>query len=277
MKIIYTSDLHGNALQYQKLFERSNERNFDAIIVGGDLLPKDAKNRTIEGQRKFIQNELSKLIGIINKDIKLFLILGNDDFICTLKYLRQLEKMFNNLVILNSDAVKINGEYFLAGYSYVPPTPFACKDWEKYDFKGQKTVELDRQYIKNGITSISGKIEPFELSGLSIGEDLEELVKKSSPNRTIYVMHSPPFNTHLDIIKNKSHVGSHAIRRFIETRQPPLTLHGHIHETVEMSGRFKDKIGKTTCITSGNDHAAKELAVVEFNLANLENMARKMI
>jgi len=39
-------------------------------------------------------------------------------------------------------------------------------------------------------------------------------------------------NTALDITGNDMHVGSFAVRQFIEKYQPHLTLHGHIHETV---------------------------------------------
>ena len=45
-QIIYSSDLHGNIVQYKKLFSRAIQIKADAIILGGDLLHKDKKNRT---------------------------------------------------------------------------------------------------------------------------------------------------------------------------------------------------------------------------------------
>ena len=40
MKIIYTSDLHGIEGLYSQLFRLAVNRRADAIIIGGDLLPK---------------------------------------------------------------------------------------------------------------------------------------------------------------------------------------------------------------------------------------------
>ena len=58
------------------------------------------------------------------------------------------------------------------------------------------------------------------------------------------------------------HVGSVAIRRFIEECQPLLTLHGHIHESVRITGAFLDRIGRTVCLTGAHD--GPELALVSF-------------
>jgi len=35
-------------------------------------------------------------------------------------------------------------------------------------------------------------------------------------------------------------VGSIAVRRFIEERQPLLTLHGHIHESARLTGDWRE-------------------------------------
>ena len=40
------------------------------------------------------------------------------------------------------------------------------------------------------------------------------------------------------------HVGSIAVKRFIEERQPLLTLHGHVHEAARLTGEWKIRIGR---------------------------------
>ena len=40
-------------------------------------------------------------------------------------------------------------------------------------------------------------------------------------------------------------VGSIAVKRFIEDRQPLLTLHGHVHEAAQLTGEWKIQIGRT--------------------------------
>ena len=50
---------------------------------------------------------------------------------------------------------------------------------------------------------------------------------------------------------NGEHIGSAAIRRWIERHQPLLTLHGHIHESPHQSGSFYDLIGMTVVVNPG--------------------------
>ncbi len=41
------------------------------------------------------------------------------------------------------------------------------------------------------------------------------------------------------------------MRRWIEERQPLLTLHGHIHESPVLSGHWAERIGNTICVNPG--------------------------
>ena len=75
----------------------------------------------------------------------------------------------------------------------------------------------------------------------SIQKDLEGILFTANPRKTIYVMHTPPYETNLDLVRWKWHIGSMAVKMFIEERQPYLTLHGHIHETVAVSGSLSIK------------------------------------
>lgn len=62
----------------------------------------------------------------------------------------------------------------------------------------------------------------------------------------LMVCHTPPLNTKVDMIRSGAHVGSKAVREFIEKYQPDLCITGHIHEA---SG--EDIIGKTKVINPG--------------------------
>jgi Icc-related predicted phosphoesterase len=57
-------------------------------------------------------------------------------------------------------------------------------------------------------------------------------------------------------------VGSKAVRRAIETYQPILSLHGHIHES-----RGVATIGRTVCINPGSEYPDGVLrgAIVDFD------------
>jgi Icc-related predicted phosphoesterase len=71
------------------------------------------------------------------------------------------------------------------------------------------------------------------------------------------------------------HVGSVAVRRFIEDRQPLLTLHGHIHESTRLTGSRRDRIGRTHCFSAA--HGGPELAIVKFELDDLEGATRELL
>jgi Icc-related predicted phosphoesterase len=62
----------------------------------------------------------------------------------------------------------------------------------------------------------------------------------------ILVSHTPPYETKTDRLLNGTHVGSIAVRAFIEAQQPLLCLTGHIHE----SGG-QDYIGRTLILNPG--------------------------
>jgi uncharacterized protein len=57
-------------------------------------------------------------------------------------------------------------------------------------------------------------------------------------------------------------VGSHAIRAAIKKYQPPVALHGHIHES-----RGVQKIGRTLCINPGSDYSSGVLRGAVVDLA----------
>ncbi|MDD5450715.1 MAG: metallophosphoesterase [Desulfovibrionales bacterium] len=62
----------------------------------------------------------------------------------------------------------------------------------------------------------------------------------------IFVTHAPPFNTAVDVVTGGRHVGSKAVRSFIEEHQLQACITGHIHEAAG-----HDTIGQTMIINPG--------------------------
>jgi hypothetical protein len=107
-------------------------------------------------------------------------------------------------------------------------------------------------------------VTPADLEALAtIKEELDILTVQSRPAKTIYVLHSPPYATALDRLTDGRPVGSRAVRAFIEQHRPPLTLHGHIHESPIVSGHYANRIGRTLCVNPGQ--MAQRLHVVIFD------------
>lgn len=64
--------------------------------------------------------------------------------------------------------------------------------------------------------------------------------------KTILVSHNPPKDSACDVITSGAHVGSTAVREFIEEAQPDICLCGHIHEA-----RAVDRVGRTVVVNPG--------------------------
>lgn len=93
-----------------------------------------------------------------------------------------------------------------------------------------------------------GAETPFNTIFEPTENDISNSLSRLNPqqNSFILVVHQPPKNTKQDRIISGEHVGSPAIRKFIQEKQPILTLTGHIHE-----GQGIDYIGKTAVFNPG--------------------------
>ena len=88
---------------------------------------------------------------------------------------------------------------------------------------------------------------PYEPSEKEIEAGLEKGYNEVKDAEVkIQVTHSPPANTKLDVIPSGAHVGSEAVRKFIESKQPDAAVCSHIHESKGI-----DFIGKTKVINTG--------------------------
>lgn len=79
----------------------------------------------------------------------------------------------------------------------------------------------------------------------------------------ILVCHQPPFETEADLARTGGHVGSRAIRAFIERVEPIVCFTGHIHEARSIS-----RLGRTVIVNPG-PWAAGNYAVAEIRDLNV--------
>ena len=204
--------------------------------------------------------------------LRVFAIPGNDDCQTILAALEELER--RALVENLHCAAKTLGDYTLVGLSFVPPTPFAIKDFERWDSAGDSLFESQPYRCVLGTSRGFQDIRDFGTYLNSLPAIEQELARlpTGEPGRTIAVIHCPPYRTCCDVLFNGSHIGSKALRRWIEQVQPLLTLHGHIHESPQLSGSFFDRIGATTVINPGCDHSRPHLVFIDLeDLTQLEH------
>ncbi len=72
---------------------------------------------------------------------------------------------------------------------------------------------------------------PYEIEEKSVSEILIKGFKKIKDTKIkILVSHAPPYGTELDVIHSGRHVGSTAVKNFIEAHDINVLICGHIHE-----------------------------------------------
>ena len=99
-------------------------------------------------------------------------------------------------------------------------------------------------YIFAGLGGGSGRFgTPTELKESEFEKILQEY--DVEPSKLILVSHSPPHGTKADYTGVK-HIGSTAVRKFVEARKPMLVCTGHAHE-----GRSITRLGGTVIVNAG--------------------------
>jgi uncharacterized protein len=276
-KCFFVSDLHGKKHRFLSLIEKIREEKPNIVFFGGDISPPFNLSH-IEYKGDFFDSFFIPLFKNLKVEMgnlypKIYIIPGNDDPASIendLLYVAEKEDLWEYLHLKKS---RYN-EYNIFGYAFIPPTPFIHKDWEVYDVsryadpgcihptEGKRSVEKD-----------------FDVEFTTISNQLQMLTEDEDLEKSVFLFHSPPYKTKLDRaaldnmffehVPLDVHVGSIAIKDFIESKSPPITLHGHIHESTRLTGDWKEKINNTWCFNAATDE--NELCLIIFELENPDN------
>ena len=280
----FATDLHGQIDRYDKLLTAIVKERPDAVFFGGDLLPRPSIFGTASNHADFVEDyfipsfkKARQALGPAYPDI--FLLLGNDDARCGEEsFLAASTQRLWHYVHLRKAGF---GDFSIYGYACVPPTPFLLKDWERYDVS--RYLPPGCVSPEEGVRTVS--VEESDIKWGTIQNDLESLAGNNALEQAVFLFHTPPYDTALDRaaldgrmyehVPLDLHVGSIAVSRFIQQRQPLLTLHGHVHESTRLTGEWKIRIGKTCCINGAHD--GPELALVRFDLASPWEATRELL
>ncbi len=286
MTWFFVSDLHGRVGRYRALLAAIVRERPRAVLLGGDLLPHGLDRRWASGRQsgEFLDRYLLPQVVSLRDAMgasfpTVVVILGNDDERLHEPALERAETA-GLLVHCHGRIVEV-GAVPVLGYACVPPTPFALKDWERYDVsryvdpgcfgpeEGRHTVEVDADELRHG----------------TIAADLERIAGDRDLTGAIVLAHSPPHRCALDRagldglevdgVPLDPHVGSIALRRFLEDRRPAAGLHGHVHESARITGAWRDRVGETPVFTAAHD--GPELALVRLDPADPETATRELI
>lgn len=253
MRLLFATDLHGLPSHLQGLARCVRTYQPHVLLIGGDALPEADPADPAGSQAQFVLTEMRLFfenIRIQQHGIDIGISFGNHDWLCSYDAMVVLEKDGLARVLRSDNPLQMAGYTFLA-YSYAPPSPHPVKDFERLDLPGQPCV------FGGGLAWDRQRRQPVPVDaavGLarepSIQEDLAQLPQVETSD-WIFVAHAPPARTDLDILTGVGHVGSASVKEFILQRQPLLSLHGHIHESPRLSGRFWQRLGRTIAINPG--------------------------
>lgn len=214
------------------------------------MLPKDGE---LFQQGEFISSFLKNHFSRFNSaGIYYFSYLGNDDLMIFDHMFEETCNQFSYIIPLAQRIFVLNGYEFI-GMNWVVDYPFRLKDRCRMDTKDyvfQKQLGTGLLSNREGWKELDDWFA-YAHSLPTIEEELSILPYPENITSSIYVIHMPPADLGLDRCYNGSVVGSKAIYDFIVKYQPMLTLHGHIHESPMMTGKWQAKIGKTICIQPG--------------------------
>jgi Icc-related predicted phosphoesterase len=297
-RIYYTGDIHGSELCFRKLLRAHEFYAVDAVIVGGDITgkamlpiveqPDGTFVARLQGsERRVTAEELPKLEDGIRFN-------GFYPHRCSPAEHARLDadEDFRRKVFTSVMVEQVARWRAMAAERTNAGLPMFIMPGNDDEFaidpalEGDGVVNPDGRVVELGPLQMmscawanptpwhSPREEPEEALALR----LERMAKALAPGRpTVMNLHCPPFDSSLDMAPKLTPdlrpvtsggqpvltpVGSHAVRALIESVQPVLSLHGHIHES-----RGIAKIGVTTCVNPGSQYSEGRLdgAVVEIS------------
>lgn len=286
-RIFFTTDIHGSDRCFRKFLNAGTFYGVDHLILGGDITGKSLVPvvRTSGGYSATYQDHrYSNMTEAERRDLEQLIrdnghypVVGEHDELAALADESLREQAF---VIAVTEAIErwvgLAEERLRETGIRCFITPGNDDYWEideplqqsdVVEFVEGRRVALDetREMITTGYSNVTPWRSPRELDESLLLARLESMLEGSVDLSTLVaVIHPPPFGTDLDqapaidsdyriqsevgSVKMTS-VGSHAVREFLEERQPLLGLHGHVHES-----RGAQYLGRTLCLNPGSEY-----------------------
>jgi len=289
-RIFYATDIHGSEICFTKFLRAGEFYKAQVLIMGGDITGKMViplieqhdgsfsvdfmgTTRTAKGDK-----ELSSLEKSITDA-------GFYPYRTTLSEFQELkadqakvDSLFSALMVESVRRWLAMAEESLNHTDvrcYITPgnddrfdiDPLFKNDQRVINPEGQ-VLDLDEHHemISTGYTNMTPWNCPRDISEEELAKKLDSMAARvEDMSNCIFNFHCPPFDSGLDSAPKLDEelrvsvkdgglsmvpVGSISVRSAIERHQPPLGLHGHIHESKGTS-----KIGRTLCVNPGSEYS----------------------
>jgi len=251
MKILATSDIHGNKALIHLVLKIAREEHLDALIIAGDIAPKGfyqlCKDKLeYDIQSVFnLKNREDILKGNEHKvkarlDLLGFVEVPKDTYNLSTIKSKQKEKLSEICKLLKTIDIPV---YMLIGNDdHIPD-----KDWDEI-LDDHGILNLNSRTHTLGNLKITGfqyvLPTPWNTNNELPEEELARKLRSIEDQvdrGTILITHGPPKNV-LDRVANGLHAGSESILKLVKDKQPIFHIFGHIHEAFGNA-----KISNTIC------------------------------
>jgi Icc-related predicted phosphoesterase len=286
-RIFFATDVHGSDVCFRKFINAGRFYDVQHLILGGDITGKAIV--PIERRRggwtvSFLDNTYTDLteseVVVVEKRIRdagLYPMRGERDELLSLEDEKHREDVFTELIVnrirewvaLADDRLRGTGIrcFITPGNDDFYEIDAALSGSDVVEFVEGRCVRLDDRHemITTGYSNITPWNSPRELDEDALGERIEAMYAEvTDPENLVAVLHPPPVGSGLDQapaidddfrVKFEAGgvlmigVGSIAVRRFIEERQPLIGLHGHVHESQGV-----ENLGRTICLNPGSEY-----------------------
>jgi Icc-related predicted phosphoesterase len=299
-KCFYASDIHGSELLWRKFLNAGKFYGADVLIMGGDIAGKAVipivrrdgalYAPEIAGNQAFREDELRQLERRV-RDRGLYPHLMTSDEVALthqdqtatdVLFLQVMESTLTRWLEMAAERLDPARTrlYVMLGNDDEPALRNILAASPVVVDPEDVVVDLGEgiQMMSCGFANPTPWHSPREMPEMELHAHLEGLVAQlDDPSRAVFNLHVPPIRTSIDtapVVSEKlapviqggsvlmGSAGSEAVRAIIETYQPLIALHGHIHES-----RGVARLGKTACINPGSEYSEGVLhgALLEFD------------
>jgi len=288
-RLFFVSDIHGSSRLFLKFVNAAKVYDANVIIIGGDVAAKSIVPIFQEGgsyratfRGSTISADSKEQLVRLEKDIDAS---GSYSLLTTkwewdelTKNASKMNRVFDSLIgrsleswcsIAEERLRKLGTNVIVNKGNDDPPVVEERLRKSKFVvYPNEKIVPVDTKHemISLGYSNITPWNLPGDVSEDVLKDKIDAQVSKLSDRASsIFNIHVPPFNTHLDLAPKlnpdltpkltpggepeMAHVGSTSVRKAIEEYQPLTGLHGHIHES-----KGHSRIGRTQCFNPGSDY-----------------------
>jgi Icc-related predicted phosphoesterase len=285
MRVFFATDIHGSDICWRKFLNAGKFHKADVLIMGGDMTGKamvpivatdSGWEVTLQGQlhRLASEDELVAMEKRISGRGYYPVRVSRDELAAWSADQTLVDARFKAEMLASVERWMALADERLAGSGIRCIVSPANDDMFEIDpiIDRAELVELGEANTisLDGFTLVStGWANPTpwntfrELPEPELRERIDGLVAQvPDPHRAIFNFHAPPYGSNLDNAPKLDPdmnyvsggqalipVGSRAVRESILAYQPPLSLHGHIHE-----GKGAVKLGSTLAVNPGSSY-----------------------